>query len=231
MTQIDPRTVQGYFNTIAGRYDVLNTVLSFGMHVVWKRRAVRSAEPVSGQRILDLCGGTADLALRATRACPGTRVWVYDFSRAMLAVGRTKARAERAELAFVQGDALRLALPDGAFDCVLIGFGLRNLADREAGFSEIYRVLRPGGRVVCLEFSHPQAPWFARLYRWYARHLIPVVGSVVAGARDAYAYLPASIEAFPGPVTLAAMMTRAGFRQVSYRLLSGGIAALHLGEK
>ena len=231
MTEIDPRTVQGYFNAIAGRYDVLNTVLSFGMHVLWKRRAVGSADLAAGQRILDLCGGTADLALRAHRCCPGARLWVYDFSRAMLAVGRAKARAQEADIGFIRGDALRLALPDGGFDAVLIGFGLRNLADRAAGLSEIHRVLRPGGRVVCLEFSHPHAPWFARLYRSYARHVIPVVGRLVAGASDAYAYLPASIEAFPGPVPLAGMMTNAGFRQVSYRLLSGGIAALHMGEK
>ena len=231
MTAIDPRTVQGYFNAIAGRYDLLNTVLSFGMHVLWKRRAIRSADVSVGQRVLDLCGGTADLALRANRRFPAARTWVYDFSREMLAVGRDKARAQGARIDLVQGDALCLAIPDNTFDCVLIGFGLRNLADREAGLREMYRVLRPGGRLVCLEFSHPEPSWFAYVYRSYARRVIPAVGSLLAGARDAYAYLPASIQAFPGPVPLAGMMTEAGFRQVSFRLLSRGIAALHLGDK
>ncbi len=231
MTQTDNKaqTVRGYFNAIAGRYDLLNTLLSFGLHHLWKRRTIKLTGIRPGSSVLDLCGGTADLALRAARA-GAQSVTVCDFSPGMLHVGKIKAAAVPA-VSFVCGDAQRIACSDNSFDVVLIGFGLRNLTDREQGLREMLRVLRPGGRLVCLEFSTPVWPWFRLLYDFYSRSIIPTAGLLIAGSREAYEYLPDSIKKFPLPDELAAMMQTAGFRQVRYIRLTNGIAAIHTGEK
>jgi demethylmenaquinone methyltransferase / 2-methoxy-6-polyprenyl-1,4-benzoquinol methylase len=231
MIQTDNKaqTVRGYFNVIAGRYDLTNTLLSFGLHYLWKRRTIKEARIAPGCRVLDLCGGTADLALRAAQA-GAQSVTVFDFSPGMLGVGKIKAAAVPA-VTFVCGDAQRIACPDSSFDVVLIGFGLRNLTDRELGLREMLRVLRPGGRLVCLEFSTPVWPWFRLLYDFYSRYIIPTAGLLIAGSREAYEYLPDSIKKFPLPDELARMMQAAGFRQVRYTRLTNGIAAIHTGEK
>ena len=231
MTKNDDRsqTVRGYFNAIAGRYDLLNTLLSFGLHHLWKRRTIKEACIAPGARVLDLCGGTADLALRAAHA-GAQAVTVCDFSPEMMAVGKKKASAVPG-ISFVCGDAQRIACAGSSFDVVLIGFGLRNIADRELGLREMLRVLKPDGRLVCLEFSTPVWPWFRMLYDFYSRYIIPTAGLLIAGSREAYEYLPDSIKKFPLPEELAAIMQASGFTGVAYTRLTNGIAAIHVGTK
>jgi demethylmenaquinone methyltransferase/2-methoxy-6-polyprenyl-1,4-benzoquinol methylase len=228
------RLVLRHFNTVAARYDFMNTLLSFGMHHLWKRTAVKMLNLKVGERVLDVCGGTADLTLLAARAVgPAGRVMVYDINRAMLAVGRPKVAAAHlsGRIAFVQGDAEHLACPDASFDAAMVGFGIRNLTHPEAGFREMHRVLKPGGRLVCLEFSQPVTPWFRRLYDFYSFYLMPLAGRLVVGSWQAYAYLPESIRRFSRPEELAAWLTGLGFSQVRYRRLSNGIAGVHVGVK
>jgi demethylmenaquinone methyltransferase/2-methoxy-6-polyprenyl-1,4-benzoquinol methylase len=231
MTKTDDKsqTVRGYFNAIAGRYDLANTLLSFGLHHLWKRRTIKLAGIAPGASVLDLCGGTADLAIGAAQA-GAQSVTVCDFSPGMMAVGKKKASAVSA-ISFACSDAQHIACADASFDVVLIGFGLRNLADREQGLREMLRVLRPGGRLVCLEFSTPVWPWFRRLYDFYSRTIIPTAGLLIAGSREAYEYLPDSIKKFPLPDTLTAIMQAAGFKNVKYTRLTNGIAAIHTAEK
>ena len=231
MTKTDDKsqTVRGYFNAIAGRYDLLNTLLSFGLHHLWKRRTIKEACIAPGASVLDLCGGTADLALLAARA-GAQSVTVCDFSAEMMLVGKKKAAAVPV-IAFVCGDAQHIACADSSFDVVLIGFGLRNIADRELGLREMLRVLKPGGRLVCLEFSTPVWPWFRMLYDFYSRYIIPTAGLLISGSREAYEYLPDSIKKFPLPDGLAAIMQTVGFKKVKYIRLTNGIAAIHTGKK
>jgi len=226
--------VRRYFSAIAARYDLANDILSFGLQRAWKRRAVRLLCPRPGHRLADLCGGTGDLALLAApRVAPGGRILLYDFTWEMLRVGREKIRAARLQdLIFpVQGDVLKLALPDNCLDGVIVGFGVRNLTDMTLGFREMHRVLKPGGRLVCLEFSHPTPAWFARLYALYSRFLIPLAGRLIAGNAAAYSYLTTSIQAFPGPRALAAHLAALGFTRVTWHPLTGGIAVIHVGVK
>ncbi len=235
-TSLSPKAaaVRGYFDAIAVRYDLMNTLLSFGQHHLWKRAAVKAAGIKEGAAIIDVCGGTADLAvLAAAEAGPSGTLLVYDFSREMLRAGAAKCAARNAGACIhpVCGDAQAIACPAGLFDIALIGFGLRNLQDIEKGLQELYRVLKPGGRLVCLEFSQPVSAWFKKLYDLYSFYVIPAAGKLAAGSHEAYAYLPASIRAFPPPQKLAAQMETAGFLSVSYRLLFNGIAALHTGQK
>ncbi len=226
--------VQRHFSAIAARYDLANDILSFGLQRAWKRRAVRLLELQPGARVADICGGTGDLALLAAhRAGERGRLILYDFNRDMLARGRDKvARAGLSgRILPVQGDAQRLALPDRCLDAAMVGFGIRNLADMEQGFREMHRILKPGGRLVCLEFSHPAHPWFARLYDLYSRLFIPLVGKLLAGSGEAYTYLTTSIRAFPDADALAALLTRLGFTQVTYHRLTDGIAVIHVAVK
>lgn len=234
MTQSKHTTVKGYFEHIAEKYDLMNTLLSMGLHFRWKRRAVRHAGLKNGDRILDLCGGTADLALLAgADAGDSGMVVVYDFSMEMLraGLGKTYRDSSGASLRHLCGDAQHLALKSDSFDAVLIGFGLRNLTDMEQGLSEIHRVLKPGGTLLCLEFSRPLNPAFRRLYDLYSRTVIPFTGAVFAGSRDAYAYLPESIRSFPLPEALCDMMRRSGFGCIDYSLLTNGIAASYRATK
>lgn len=226
--------VRRYFGAIARRYDLANDILSFGLQRAWKRRAVRCLQLQPGDRVADLCGGTGDLAiLAAPRVAPQGRVYLIDFTREMLRVGQEKVRAAGLGHLIhpIQGDALRLALPDESLDGVIVGFGVRNLTDMARGFREMHRVLKPGGRLVCLEFSHPTPAWFARLYDLYSRFLIPLAGKIIAGNAAAYAYLTTSIRAFPTAPELAALLTGLGFSQVTWVPLSRGIAVIHVGVK
>ncbi|MEI6125171.1 MAG: bifunctional demethylmenaquinone methyltransferase/2-methoxy-6-polyprenyl-1,4-benzoquinol methylase UbiE [Pseudomonadota bacterium] len=234
MNTTTPQTVKRYFNTIACRYDLLNSLLSFGLHHLWKRTAIALAGLMPGDRVLDVCGGTADLAIRAARSVGGAgRVAVYDFSSKMLSVGKTKAAAAVLShpVCFVCGDAGQIAAKDALFEVVLIGFGLRNLADREKGLREMLRVLKPGGRLICLEFSRPVNPWFRVIYDLYSLYGIPFIGKAVGGSREAYTYLPDSIRSFPSPEQLSLIFNKAGFTEVRYTRLTNGIAAIHVGIK
>lgn len=226
--------VRRQFDAVAPWYDRMNTLLSLGVHHLWKRRAMDWLRPASGERILDLCGGTGDLAVAAIRRVgPRGRVVLCDINREMIRAGRAAPRfaEERAALDYVEGDAERLPFGDGRFDGVVVGFGIRNLTRMDRGFAEILRVLRPGGRLVVLEFSHPANPIFRRVYDLYSFAFMPWLGKRLAGSAEAYAYLAESIRGFPPPDALAGRLRSAGFSPVAYRRLTDGIAALHRARR
>jgi demethylmenaquinone methyltransferase/2-methoxy-6-polyprenyl-1,4-benzoquinol methylase len=228
------RLVQDHFDTVAPRYDLTNTLLSFGLQHVWKRNAVAMLKLKPGARVVDVCGGTADLALLAARPVSSAgRVVVYDFNRAMMALGQAKVNEAGLAhtIAFVQGDAENLALADGSFDAAMVGFGIRNLSDMEQGLREMHRVLKPGGRIMILEFSHPTNPWFKALYDFYSFTVMPLVGQIMVGSWQAYTYLPESIRLFPSPGELSVTLRGLGFSEITYRPLSNGIAVAHVARK
>jgi demethylmenaquinone methyltransferase/2-methoxy-6-polyprenyl-1,4-benzoquinol methylase len=228
------RLVHRHFDTVARKYDLMNTLLSFGLHHLWKWTAVRRLGLRPGDRVIDVCGGTADLALLAARAVgPQGRVMVYDINRAMMEAGLPKVvySTLAPRIRFVQGDAERLACPDAVFDAALVGFGIRNLTHPEVGFKEMHRVLKPGGKLMCLEFSQPVTPWFRWLYDFYSFKIMPAVGKFMVGSWQAYTYLPESIRIFSRPEELSGVLEGLGFSQVSYRRLTNGIAVIHLGVK
>jgi len=228
------RLVRQHFDTVARKYDLMNTLLSCGLHHLWKRAAVRMMELKPGMRVLDVCGGTADLALRAARAVGDTgNVIVYDINWAMMAAGRPKAAGSvlARRIGYIQGDAERLSCPDASFDAAMVGFGIRNLTRPAVGFKEMFRVLKPGGTMMCLEFSRPKTPWFRRLYDFYSFYVMPLIGRIMAGSGEAYTYLPESIRMFSQPEELSAVLTGIGFTRVRYRRLTDGIAVIYLGVK
>jgi demethylmenaquinone methyltransferase/2-methoxy-6-polyprenyl-1,4-benzoquinol methylase len=225
--------VEQMFSAIAPRYDLLNRVLSAGRDRVWRRRAIAATELPPHGRLLDVCTGTADMALEAARQFPGAEILGVDFSPAMIERGRTKvARAglsSRIQLQVAPAEVL--PLPGGAFDAATIAFGLRNVPDRARALREMQRALRPGGRAVILEFTTPPGRLFRRVYLWYFHRVLPRIGRLVSGHATAYSYLPASVADFPPPEGLSAWMREAGFTEVSYRLLTGGIVGIHVGMK
>lgn len=226
------RQVRQIFSEIAPRYDLLNHVLSLNVDRRWRRRAVDllewEREPRG--RYLDACAGTFDLALELARRDGFTGVVVAsDFARPMLVEGGDKLREEPVHP--VCGNSLGLPFPDDAFDGATVGFGVRNLADLDRGLAELLRVLRPGARLVILEFTLPPNPLVRSLYLFYFRHLLPRVGRLVSGHRWAYTYLPESVSVFPGPEALARRLEGVGFAETGFRLLTFGIAALHWGRK
>jgi demethylmenaquinone methyltransferase/2-methoxy-6-polyprenyl-1,4-benzoquinol methylase len=217
--------VRAMFDRIARFYDLMNSVMTVGLHHRWRRRAADLAGVGPGARVLDVATGTGDLALElASRVEPGGEVVGSDFSEEMLACARTKAPAIR----FEWGNALELPYPDDSFDAATVGFGARNFSDLDRGLREMARVVRPGGRVVILEITTPTKPPLSSFYRVWFDRLVPLLGRLLRGG-SAYTYLPASVRRFPGPDDLAALMGRAGFEEVRYRLLAGGIVALHTG--
>lgn len=222
--------VRGMFTAIAPRYDFLNHLLSFNADRRWRRRAVRrlSWERTPDGRYLDLCAGTLDLAATLART-PGFRGSVVgaDFAIPMLERGRRKD----ARIAPVGADALALPFGPEAFDGAMVAFGVRNLANLDAGLAEVRRVLRPGARLVVLEFTTPRFAPLRALYLFYFRRVLPAIGRAVSKHRDAYSYLPESVLAFPAPDALASRLTNAGFRDVRFELLTGGICAVHHGTR
>jgi demethylmenaquinone methyltransferase/2-methoxy-6-polyprenyl-1,4-benzoquinol methylase len=216
-----PEQVRSMFDRIAPVYDGMNRAMTLGLDRKW-RRLTAEAVVRPGDRVLDACCGTGDLALAAARA--GGRVTGVDFSAEMLARAERKAP----EFDWVQADAAALPFPDESFETATVGFGIRNLADLEAGLHELARVLVPGGRLGCLEITRPRGV-LGPFFRLWFDGLVPLAGKVLPGGA-AYSYLPASVRRFPGPEDLAAAMERAGFADVGWRLLGGGIVALHVGR-
>jgi demethylmenaquinone methyltransferase / 2-methoxy-6-polyprenyl-1,4-benzoquinol methylase len=218
------------FDAIAGRYDFLNHFLSAGIDRRWRRQAVRSLELTGSERVLDLCTGTADLAIALRAGRPGAaRVVGVDFSAAMLAVGRDKLRrrglADRIQV--VRADATRVPLPDGSIDAVTVAFGIRNVDDTAAACREMARVLVPGGRLAILEFAVPTSRLFRSVYMWYFRHVLPRLGRLISRHDLAYEYLPASVGAFSSPADFAAVLRQAGFVEVTARPLTFGSVVLY----
>jgi demethylmenaquinone methyltransferase / 2-methoxy-6-polyprenyl-1,4-benzoquinol methylase len=217
------------FDRIAKVYDLLNTVMTAGLHHRWRERAADLAGVGPGSRVLDVATGTGDLAIElARRVAPGGEVVGSDFSEAMLARARVKPRPAGAELSFEWGDALELPYADGTFDAATVGFGARNFSDLARGLAEMVRVVRPGGRVVVLEFTSPTRAPLSLFYSLWFDRVVPLLGRV-AGDPDAYSYLPNSVKRFPAPAGLAAELERAGLREIGYLLTAGGIVVIHFG--
>ena len=223
------RRVRGVFDSVAGRYDLMNDLMSAGLHRLWKRFAVEVTGVRAGMRVLDLAGGTGDLArLFADRVGPTGEVVHTDINGAMLAEGRDKLLNAGRVLPTLQCDAEKLPFADARFDCVCIAFGLRNVTRKEAALSEMRRVLRPGGVAAVLEFSRVWAP-LAPAYDWYSFNVIPRIGKFVAGDDASYRYLAESIRMHPDQEALKSMMVAAGFDRVIVHNLAAGVVALHLG--
>jgi demethylmenaquinone methyltransferase / 2-methoxy-6-polyprenyl-1,4-benzoquinol methylase len=227
--------VNDVFHSVSRRYDLMNDLMSGGLHRAWKDVLVSAVNPPKSERnfaVLDLAGGTGDIAIRILRAGgAGTRVTVCDINDDMLDVGRDRA-AERSfagSVTFEQGNAEDLAYADRSFDCVTIAFGIRNVPRTERALAEAYRVLKTGGRFLCLEFSAVDVPGFDALYELYSFQVIPRIGGMVTGNREAYQYLVESIRKFPRPRPFARMIEGAGFRRVSFTMMTGGMVALHSG--
>jgi len=224
--------VRGMFDRIAGVYDLVNTVMTAGLHHAWRERAADRAELRPGDAALDLCCGTGDLALELReRVGAGGRVVGADFSERMLELAQNKA-ADRglADVTFEWADALELPYSEASFDAVTVGFGVRNLADVGAGIREMTRILKPGGRCVILEITQPQKPPLSTFFKVWFNRIVPVIGRV-AGDSDAYSYLPESVRSFPPPAKLAALMDEAGLTGIRYTVLAGGIIAIHSGVR
>ena len=225
--------VHGVFTRVASKYDVMNDLMSGGMHRLWKDAMMDWLAPRSGQRLLDVAGGTGDVAFRFLKRAPGAKAVVLDLTEGMLVAGRQRAEAERlaSDLEWVVGDAMALPFANNSFDVYTISFGIRNVTRITDALAEAYRVLRPGGRLMVLEFSRIPNDLAQWVYDKYSFNVIPVIGQVVAGDRESYQYLVESIRKFPDQDAFAAMIRTAGFGQVAYRNLSMGIAALHSGWK
>lgn len=218
------------FDRVAARYDMLNSVMTAGLHHRWRERAADRAELAPGDSALDVCCGTGDLALEsARRVAPGGRVVGCDFSEPMLDLAREKAASAGAPGArFEWADALQLPYDAGRFDAVTVGFGVRNLADLDRGLREMARVLRPGGRLVILEITQPARPPLSAFYSLWFDRIVPLLGNL-SGDPEAYSYLPESVRSFPGPHGLAAKLDAAGLERIRYTVLAGGIIAIHSG--
>ncbi len=224
--------IQGMFDRVAGRYDLLNSLMSAGLHHRWRERAAAVAAPAPGASILDVCCGTGDLTFElAGRVSPDGHVVGCDFSEPMLDLAREKANRRGAGgVRFEWADALSLPYDDGRFDTVTVGFGLRNFADWDKGLREMARVLMPNGKLVILEFTKPTRPPFSTFYSLWFDRLAPVLGKL-SDNPEAYAYLTESLNTFPGPRGLAEKMDAAGLQRINYRILAGGIVTVHSGTR
>ncbi len=228
------RRVGRVFDSVASRYDLMNDLMSFGTHRLWKRFALNLSGVRTGDRVLDLASGTGDLAARlAERVGPRGRVFASDINYSMLAEGRRRLTDQGlvGPIDYLLADAEALPFADGCVDCVTIGFGLRNVTRKDRALGEMLRVLKPGGRAVILEFSHPVAPGLKPIYDLYSFGILPLMGRMVAGDADSYRYLAESIRMHPDQDTLREMMRQAGFERCEYFNLSGGIVAVHRGYR
>ena len=229
-----PDRIASMFDAIAGRYDVLNHLLSVGIDRRWRKRAIRSLQLTGRERVLDLCTGTGDLAIAAMRARPpARRVVGVDFAGAMLRVGRDKLHRERLDdrIALVRGDAVRVPVADASIDAVTIAFGIRNVEHVALACAEMQRVLVPGGRLAILEFAVPTTPGLSTLYLWYLRHVLPKIGRAVSRHSAAYGYLPASIGAFATPDEFVKILRQAGFSEIAAARLTFGSVILYTARR
>jgi demethylmenaquinone methyltransferase / 2-methoxy-6-polyprenyl-1,4-benzoquinol methylase len=225
--------VHGVFTRVASKYDVMNDLMSGGIHRLWKDAMMDWLAPRPGQRLLDVAGGTGDVAFRFLKRAPDASAVVLDMTESMLIEGRKRAEADRLadRLDWVVGDAMALPFAPGSFDTYTISFGIRNVTRIADALAEAYRVLRPGGRLMVLEFSRIPNDLMQKVYDLYSFNVIPAMGQVVTGDRDSYQYLVESIRKFPDQEAFAGMIRQAGFGQVSYRNMTMGVAALHSGWK
>lgn len=225
--------VHGVFTRVANKYDIMNDVMSVGIHRLWKDAMMDWLAPRPGQKLLDVAGGTGDIAFRFLKRAPGTEATVLDMTEQMLIEGQKRAEAENMadRLTWVVGDAMALPFADNSFDVYTISFGIRNVTRIPDALAEAYRVLKPGGRLMVLEFSQLPNPAMQWAYDRYSFNVIPVMGQIVANDRDSYQYLVESIRKFPDQEAFAALIRQAGFEQVKYRNLTMGVAALHSGWK
>jgi demethylmenaquinone methyltransferase/2-methoxy-6-polyprenyl-1,4-benzoquinol methylase len=224
--------VRGVFDNVADKYDLMNDLMSGGLHRLWKDRFVREIRPRAGLRYLDVAGGTGDIAFRLRKAASGhADITICDLNAQMLGVGRDRAidRGWLNAFEWVTGNAEALPFPDNSFDVYTIAFGLRNVTHIDTALAEARRVLRPGGRFFCLEFSHVEEPLFAKIYDAYSFRLIPKIGEIVAKDRESYQYLVESIRKFPDQAALARRMTESGLKNAGFKNISGGIVAIHEG--
>ncbi len=212
----------------------MNTLLSFGIHYFWKRAAIRLLDLKAGDSVLDICGGTGDLSVLAVREVgPSGNVVLADINLAMIEAGKCKRThiAERKRISYLRSDAEQMGIKSNSVDVAMVGFGIRNLTHMEEGFREMHRVLRPGGRFMCLEFSSPTPGWFRWLYDFYSFRIMPYVGLLFTGSKQPFTYLPESIRLFPSPEKLTELLTKLGFGNISCRWLTNGIATVHVGLK
>lgn len=226
--------VADVFHSVAAKYDIMNDVMSMGIHRLWKRFTIDCSGVRPGQQVLDLAGGTGDIAaLFSRRVGANGKVILADINESMLNVGRDKLRDLGLinNIEFVQANAEALPFADNSFDIISIGFGLRNVTDKDAALRSMFRVLKPGGRLLVLEFSKPTHDWLSKAYDLYSFRLLPFMGQLIANDKESYQYLAESIRMHPDQETLKQMMTEAGFSEVSYHNMTGGIVALHRGYK
>ena len=225
--------VHGVFSNVANKYDVMNDAMSMGIHRIWKDAMMNWLAPRAGQKLLDVAGGTGDISFRFLKRASNAHATVLDMTEAMLVAGAKRAEASQMSdsLNWVVGDAMALPFADNTFDVYTISFGIRNVTRIQDALTEAYRVLRPGGRMMVLEFSQIPNDMMQRIYDLYSFNVIPQLGQMIAGDRDSYQYLVESIRKFPDQDTFAQMIREAGFDNVKYRNMSMGIAALHSGWK
>ena len=221
--------VQGMFARISARYDLMNRLMTGGRDIAWRREVIRLADLGPDARLLDVATGTGDILIEALKQHPALLAIGSDFTFEMMTTGKAKAGAQH--IGWNAADALRLPFPDKTFDAVTSGFGVRNFIDREQAFREQHRVLKPGGRVICLEISKPPKNLLRPFFLFFFNKIVPLVGGIVSGQRDAYAYLPQSVNEFLTPDELKAIMERAGLREVKYKRLMMSTVAIHMGVK
>jgi len=233
-TEEKAKKVAEVFHSVADNYDIMNDVMSFGIHRIWKRITMEYVRPRPGQKMLDLAGGTGDLASKIAAQVGETGLVVLsDINNSMLSVGRDRLTDKGiiGNVEFVQANAQCLPFPDNYFDCITIAFGLRNVTHKDQALASMYRVLKPGGKALVLEFSKPVLPGLNKIYDFYSFNILPKMGKVIANDEDSYQYLSESIRMHPDQQTLRDMMSEAGFDRCDYVNMSGGIVALHRGYK
>jgi len=222
------------FHSVADKYDVMNDLMSFGIHRLWKRYTIEMSGVRKGHKVLDIAGGTGDLAAKFSRIVGDSgEVVLSDINASMLGVGRSRMvdRGLLSNMEYVQANAESLPFPDNYFDCITIAFGLRNVTEKANALKSMYRIVKPGGRVLVLEFSKPASPLLSKVYDLYSFNILPKIGELVANDSESYQYLAESIRMHPDQQTLKEMMSEAGFDQCDYHNLTGGIVALHRGFK